>query len=277
MARVELPIVVINSSTGLPVNGASVAIAFRSTGAPATWYTAETGGTASTAAVITDANGRATAWLPRGAYNCTVTGTGITPYTEPWDAVPGADQALDTLWVADGAITNAKLASGIDAGKLTTGTLPAARLPASGVGATQLADGIVTFAKMVNGENHLAYNTWGAGGSATQIPANTTTNIVTKTFVARTTEVVIVGFCYFREIRGGSGSGTIYTGISGGSTGSNFWDVSGGFGGFGLAVANIGGLTAGVTYTACTGAAVANNPITLQANGDAYVLVFDCK
>lgn len=148
MARVELPIVVINSATGLPVNGASVAVAFRATGAPASWYPTETGGAASTAAVVTDSNGRTSAWFPRGAYNCTVTGTGITPYTEPWDAAPASDQAIDSLWVPDGSIGNAKLGTDLDAGKLTTGTLPAARIGANAIGTSNIADGSITYQKM---------------------------------------------------------------------------------------------------------------------------------
>ena len=101
MARVEVPITVINSSTGLPVNGAAVEIVVRGTGANAPWWPSETGGSASTAAVITDASGRATAWVERGKYNLNVTGTGITPYTEPWDAVPGGDRTIDQNWIAD--------------------------------------------------------------------------------------------------------------------------------------------------------------------------------
>lgn len=102
MARVEIPIVVLNSTTGLPVVGAAVAVTVRATGNPATWYTAETGGTGSTAAIVTDAAGRVSAWVPRGAYNLAVSGTGITSYTEPWDAVPGADGTIDTLWLGAG-------------------------------------------------------------------------------------------------------------------------------------------------------------------------------
>jgi hypothetical protein len=101
MARVEVPITVLNSSTGLPVNGAAVAITHRSTGNPATWYSAETGGTSSTASVVTDANGRLSAWVERGSYNLAVTGTGITPYTEAWDAVPASDGSIDSPWLSD--------------------------------------------------------------------------------------------------------------------------------------------------------------------------------
>lgn len=99
MARVEVPIVVVNSSTGLPVSGAAITLTRRSNGALVPWYTTETGGTGSTAAIITDSAGRVNAWVERGAYNLAVTGTGITPYTEAWDASPGGDSTIDTLWV----------------------------------------------------------------------------------------------------------------------------------------------------------------------------------
>jgi hypothetical protein len=46
-----------------------------------------------------------------------------------------------TVVLADGEVTNAKLASGIDAAKVTTGTLPI----------TRIADGAVVAAKMQNG------------------------------------------------------------------------------------------------------------------------------
>ena len=93
MARIEAPIVALNSTTGLPVAGASVQIKFRSSGTNATWWTAETGGVSSTAACVTDSAGRISAWLDRGQYNCVVSGSGITTYTEPWDAVSAGDES----------------------------------------------------------------------------------------------------------------------------------------------------------------------------------------
>jgi microcystin-dependent protein len=100
MPRVEVPITVINGTTGLPVSGAAVAIAYRSSGTAAPWWTSESGGTSSTSAVITDAQGRVNAWVDRGAYNLTVTGTGITTYTEPFDAAPAVDGSVDAKWAS---------------------------------------------------------------------------------------------------------------------------------------------------------------------------------
>lgn len=99
MARVEVPITVITPA-GTPVSGASVAITLRSNGSAATWYTAETGGVGSTAPASTDANGRIAAWVDRGAYNCTISGSGITTYVEAFDATPGGDQTVDPGWVS---------------------------------------------------------------------------------------------------------------------------------------------------------------------------------
>jgi hypothetical protein len=98
MARVQLPFTILDA-TGAPVNGAALAITHRASGSPAVWYTAETGGTGSSASVITDANGRASAWLDRGAYNVQVSGTGITTYTRAWDATPGKDAGIDEPWI----------------------------------------------------------------------------------------------------------------------------------------------------------------------------------
>ena len=99
MARVEVPIIVLNSATGLPVPGASVVIKHRATNAGATWWSTETGSVSSTAAIVTDSSGRTNAWVERGAYVLEVSGTGITPYSEPWDAAPAGDATIDSGWV----------------------------------------------------------------------------------------------------------------------------------------------------------------------------------
>lgn len=123
MARAELPITVINATTGVPVAGASVAVKYRSSGANATWWTQETGGTSSTAAITTDSAGRATGWFDRGAYNCTISGTGITTYTEPWDAIPAADNAADALWLPDNIIVARHLSAAAISAVVPTGTI----------------------------------------------------------------------------------------------------------------------------------------------------------
>lgn len=114
MARTEIPIVVL-SSTGVPVQNASVQINARSGGA-ATVFQFQVGVQTLANPVLTDVAGRVTGWLDRGAYDAVITATGLTPYTEQFDSVPGYDGAIDTAWLADGSVTAAKLASGAAGG-----------------------------------------------------------------------------------------------------------------------------------------------------------------
>jgi hypothetical protein len=132
MARVELPIVVINSTTGVPIAGASVQVKLRSSGANATWWSAETGGTSSTSAIVTDSSGRATGWFDRGAYNAVISGTGITTYTEPWDAIPASDNAADALWLPDNVIANRHLAdNAVSTAEIADNAVNAAKIAAA--------------------------------------------------------------------------------------------------------------------------------------------------
>ncbi|MCX7638716.1 MAG: hypothetical protein N2044_12805, partial [Cyclobacteriaceae bacterium] len=57
---------------------------------------------------------------------------------------------LDPARIAAGAIDNSKLASGIDASKLTTGTLPAARIGNDAIDNAKLADNAVSTAEIAN-------------------------------------------------------------------------------------------------------------------------------
>jgi hypothetical protein len=65
-------------------------------------------------------------WVERGAYDIVISGSGITSYTEPFEAAPGGDQTVDVGWLVDASITQAKLDSAVSA-KLETyyATLPA--------------------------------------------------------------------------------------------------------------------------------------------------------
>lgn len=140
MARSECPITVINPATGVAVAGATVQIKFRSSGLNATWWTGETGGTSSTAAVVTDAAGRTSAWCDRGAYNCVITGTGITGYTEPWDATPAADNSIDALWLPDNVIATRHLADNVvGSAEIAAGAVIGTKIGAAAVDNTHLA------------------------------------------------------------------------------------------------------------------------------------------
>jgi hypothetical protein len=67
----------------------------------------------------------------------------VTPAKMNLAAAPSATSVL-----ADGEVTNAKLASGIDASKLTTGTLPADRIGSSAITTARIADDAVTNDKL---------------------------------------------------------------------------------------------------------------------------------
>jgi len=89
MARIQVPITVIDLS-GNGVSGASVRVQNRVGGADATLYTSESGPTTAANPATTDAYGRVSVWVPApGQYNALVSGTGITSYTQPFDAAPG--------------------------------------------------------------------------------------------------------------------------------------------------------------------------------------------
>jgi hypothetical protein len=87
MSRVRIPITVIDLD-GDAISGATVAVKLRSSGALATVYQNETGPTTITNPVSTNSQGIAPGWVDRGQYVADVTGTGISPYSEPFEAIP---------------------------------------------------------------------------------------------------------------------------------------------------------------------------------------------
>lgn len=93
MARHELLVTVdkIVSSNLQPVSGASVLVKLRSTGNPVTVYAAETGGTTVSNPLVTDANGRANGWVDEASLVLTISGSGITTYNQPYEAVSAAE------------------------------------------------------------------------------------------------------------------------------------------------------------------------------------------
>jgi microcystin-dependent protein len=90
---------VLDPATGNALSGASVAVAVRSTAAAATIYAAETGGTTVANPRTTDAYGRLTGWVERGAYTLTISGSTLTTYVKNWDSAPAADSSIDALWI----------------------------------------------------------------------------------------------------------------------------------------------------------------------------------
>jgi hypothetical protein len=206
MARVELPVLVTNPATGLPVSGASVAISQRSNAAAVTWWTAESGGTSSTAAVVTDANGRATAWTARGAYNLTISGAGLTTYVEPWDAMTAPDLSGETLWLGDGTILDRQIATGLDAAKLTAGTLPASAYPASSIATTALIDATVPVAKLAAGTGTRLLAALVPGGYTLSV--SSTTTLLASTAVTHNGRAGIAVLIHTWRATGSSGGPT---------------------------------------------------------------------
>jgi hypothetical protein len=95
-----------------------------------------------------------------------VSGETVTPTKLNSTAAPTvvvADNEVTTAKILDANVTNAKLASGIDASKLTTGTLPIARIADGAVSAAKLAAkvtfpnyGAISTITYVSGQNYQA-------------------------------------------------------------------------------------------------------------------------
>lgn len=139
MARVEIPILVI-LSTGLPAVGASAQVNIRNSVA-ATVFSGETGGTTVTNPLTTDANGRIEGWVDEGSYDIVISGSGITTYTQRFEANRGDG----TTKIGDGAIAAGTFRVNGNVGFYNT--TPVARStgwgatitpPAIGTGKTQL-------------------------------------------------------------------------------------------------------------------------------------------
>lgn len=127
MARVELLVTVdkIVTSNLQPVSGASVLVKLRSTGNPVTVYAADTGGTTVSNPLVTDANGRVNGWVDEASLVLTISGSGITTYNQPYEAI------------------NAQEFVTINGARISAGTVPTAALAANAVDTTKLATGAV--------------------------------------------------------------------------------------------------------------------------------------
>ena len=156
--RVKNPIVVLGPD-GRPFQGASVQTRIRATNADAPVFAAETGATAGSNPATTDANGEVDQWLPRGAYACTVTGTGLTTRIIPLDVAPGSPDSIDADWVDDDAIGAGLVAvrqadgsvawTQVGSEGIGPGVVGPTQLAAGAVGTRELADGAVTDVKVL--------------------------------------------------------------------------------------------------------------------------------
>ena len=98
MPRAKIPVTVLGSD-GRPFAGAAVTVRKRSDASLATIYSAETGGGTLANPLTSDAFGRVGGWVDRNAYDCIVTGSGLTTFTEPLDAAPAGDDTADHVWL----------------------------------------------------------------------------------------------------------------------------------------------------------------------------------
>jgi hypothetical protein len=119
-----------------PVVGASVQVDVRATGNPATVYAGDIGGTTVSNPLVTDANGRVNGWVDEGSYVLGISGSGITSYDQPYEAVRGdmsiaipGDRVLGSSLpgtaLTSASVTGSKIANATILGKhLADGALP---------------------------------------------------------------------------------------------------------------------------------------------------------
>lgn len=113
MARASLSLIVLKPlgfGRLAAAAGASVQVNLRSGGA-ASVYSAETAGSVLLNPLTSDAQGRVTGWVERGAYNLVVTHPDLPGggYTAFFDAAPGGDATIDGLWLPNGILTEEDL------------------------------------------------------------------------------------------------------------------------------------------------------------------------
>lgn len=154
MARTAIPIVVLDSTTNPPtlVAGAAVVVQNRIDATPATVFAAEIGGGTRTQPLSTDLSGRVDGWLNRGAFIITITIPGRDPYSINHDSAPASDGGIDTVWIVNGGVTSAKIATdAVTAAKILDGTVGTSELANLAVTTGKLADGAVTSLKIADG------------------------------------------------------------------------------------------------------------------------------
>lgn len=138
--RTEIPIVVLNvDSPYNPIATAPVVVYSRNAdgtrGSATTVYTSANPSNNATVAnpgLTTDAAGRITGWLNRGAYEVVISVPGHPDYSEFLDSTPADDGSIDTDWIADSAVVTSKLAANaVTAAKIANTTITDAQISAS--------------------------------------------------------------------------------------------------------------------------------------------------
>jgi hypothetical protein len=177
----------VKDSAGNVVAAASINIKKRSNGADATVYNAETAGSVISNPVIADSLGRISVWVDRGDYNAIVSGTGITTYTVPLDAVPGGDAEIDITQLP--ASVQSLVLGGNTTTVQTGGTMPAS--PVNGDRCIYTADATngVTWEFMYRAASASAYK-WemiGGGHLWSEVVTAGDESTASTTYVALTT------------------------------------------------------------------------------------------
>jgi hypothetical protein len=113
MARASLSLIVLKPlgfGRLAAAAGASVQVNLR-TGGAASVYSAETAGSVLLNPLTSDAQGRVTGWVERGAYNLAVSHPDLPGggYTAFFDAAPGGNATIDGLWLPGGILTEEDL------------------------------------------------------------------------------------------------------------------------------------------------------------------------
>lgn len=98
MARGPLPYIA-QKTNGDAVSGATVAVNIRG-GGPAQVYAAETGATLAASPLLTDVDGKVTAWLDEGSYDVTISGPTITTTTRALEV----NRGNGVMIVGDGCV-----------------------------------------------------------------------------------------------------------------------------------------------------------------------------
>lgn len=186
--------------------GATVNVFARNTdgtnGSASTVYTTPDLGTTATNPITADAAGRITGWLDQGSYNLVVSGTGITTYTQPFDAMPASNIVPGANTVGSSQLTSAAVTSGkiftdavtdgnrpVVTDSIRDGSVTTGKLAALAVDGTKLASGAVSTsaklgAKIVAPSNlaitptcrvthNASQNTSGTANATTAIAFNT--------------------------------------------------------------------------------------------------------
>lgn len=152
MSRVEIPVVVLHPTTVAYVANVNAHVDYR-VGGEAPVYAAETGGSPiDQSGLVSDSQGRITAWVERGAYNVRFTIPTFPETVEPFDAAPGKDGAIDPAWIAPNAVTETKINDGA-------------------VSVTKIASQAITDAK-INNNAGISYTKFGAMSSGQALIGN---------------------------------------------------------------------------------------------------------